>query len=50
MALNNVKQATADVLVVGAGPAGLALAVDLARRGVDTLLGFLTKWLTGRGG
>lgn len=41
MALNNVKQApgiAADVLVVGAGPAGLALAVDLARRGVDTLL------------
>lgn len=27
-----------DVLVVGAGPAGLALAVDLARRGVDALV------------
>jgi 2-polyprenyl-6-methoxyphenol hydroxylase-like FAD-dependent oxidoreductase len=29
---------TTDVLVVGAGPAGLALAVDLARRGVDALV------------
>lgn len=27
-----------DVLVVGAGPTGLALAVDLARRGVDALV------------
>lgn len=27
-----------DVLVVGAGPAGLALGVDLARRGVDALV------------
>jgi 2-polyprenyl-6-methoxyphenol hydroxylase-like FAD-dependent oxidoreductase len=27
-----------DVLVVGAGPSGLALGVDLARRGVDTLV------------
>ncbi|MFJ9611958.1 FAD-dependent monooxygenase [Kitasatospora sp. NPDC101176] len=27
-----------DVLIVGAGPTGLALAVDLARRGVDALL------------
>ncbi|MFI1850578.1 FAD-dependent monooxygenase [Streptomyces sp. NPDC020480] len=31
MELNNVKEA---VLIVGAGPAGLTLAVDLARRGV----------------
>jgi 2-polyprenyl-6-methoxyphenol hydroxylase-like FAD-dependent oxidoreductase len=28
----------ADVLVVGAGPTGLALAVDLARRGVDAVV------------
>ena len=28
----------ADVLVVGAGPTGLALAVDLRRRGVDVRL------------
>ncbi|GAA2831746.1 FAD-dependent monooxygenase [Kitasatospora sp. CM 4170] len=28
----------ADVLIVGAGPTGLTLAVDLARRGVDALL------------
>ncbi|MEU7367541.1 FAD-dependent monooxygenase [Streptomyces hygroscopicus] len=40
MELNNVKGASgtpapvADVLIVGAGPAGLTLAVDLARRGV----------------
>ncbi|MFD7707458.1 FAD-dependent oxidoreductase [Streptomyces sp. NPDC059786] len=27
-----------DVLIVGAGPTGLALAVDLARRGVDALV------------
>ncbi|MFD9488109.1 FAD-dependent monooxygenase [Streptomyces sp. NPDC059991] len=41
MKLNNVKQPpgiAADVLVVGAGPAGLVLAVDLARRGVSALL------------
>ncbi|GAA1356200.1 FAD-dependent monooxygenase [Streptomyces beijiangensis] len=36
MELNSVKEL--DVLVVGAGPTGLALAVDLARRGVRTLL------------
>ncbi|WP_030903546.1 FAD-dependent monooxygenase [Streptomyces sp. NRRL F-5126] len=34
MELNNVK----DVLVVGAGPAGLALACDLRRRGVEVLV------------
>ncbi|WP_406499070.1 FAD-dependent oxidoreductase [Streptomyces sp. NBC_01604] len=28
----------ADVLIVGAGPTGLALGVDLARRGVDALV------------
>lgn len=27
-----------DVIVVGAGPTGLTLAVDLVRRGVDTVL------------
>ncbi|MEV7445545.1 FAD-dependent oxidoreductase [Streptomyces sp. NPDC091204] len=27
-----------DVLIVGAGPTGLALAIDLARRGVDALV------------
>lgn len=34
MELNNVK----DVLVVGAGPTGLALAIDLSRRGVSVLV------------
>ncbi|MFJ9540479.1 FAD-dependent monooxygenase [Streptomyces sp. NPDC101225] len=29
---------TADVVIVGAGPTGLALGVDLARRGVDALV------------
>ncbi|MFJ9725335.1 FAD-dependent oxidoreductase [Streptomyces sp. NPDC101209] len=29
---------TTDVVIVGAGPTGLALGVDLARRGVDTLV------------
>lgn len=44
MALNSVKEmssarpATTDVLVVGAGPAGLVLAVDLTRRGVAAVL------------
>lgn len=37
--LNSVKESGApDVLVVGAGPTGLALAVDLARRGVHALV------------
>jgi 2-polyprenyl-6-methoxyphenol hydroxylase-like FAD-dependent oxidoreductase len=27
-----------DVLIVGAGPTGLTLAVDLARRGIDAAL------------
>ncbi|MET7906442.1 FAD-dependent monooxygenase [Streptomyces sp. NPDC005355] len=35
MELNNVKDmAGAEVLIVGAGPSGLTLAIDLARRGV----------------
>ncbi|WP_328319240.1 FAD-dependent monooxygenase [Streptomyces sp. NBC_00388] len=36
MELNSVKETVTDtdVLIAGAGPAGLALAVDLARRGV----------------
>ncbi|MFZ4301792.1 FAD-dependent monooxygenase [Streptomyces cinereoruber] len=43
MELNNVKDMSADivetdVLIVGAGPTGLALGVDLARRGVRALL------------
>ncbi|MFZ3467781.1 FAD-dependent monooxygenase [Streptomyces sp. 4.24] len=38
-ALNSVKEAGApDVLVVGAGPTGLALALDLTRRGVHALV------------
>ncbi|MFF3321513.1 FAD-dependent monooxygenase [Streptomyces sp. NPDC002889] len=36
MELNNVKEV--DVLVVGAGPTGLALACDLGRRGVSVLV------------
>ncbi|WP_329118234.1 FAD-dependent monooxygenase [Streptomyces sp. NBC_01465] len=36
MELNSVKET--EVLVVGAGPTGLALAVDLARRGVRALV------------
>ncbi|OKI61180.1 pentachlorophenol monooxygenase [Streptomyces sp. MJM1172] len=40
MALNSVKETAgmADVLIVGAGPTGLALAVDLTRRGVRALV------------
>ncbi|MFE6975299.1 FAD-dependent monooxygenase [Streptomyces sp. NPDC057682] len=40
MELNNVKETVADtaVLIVGAGPCGLALACDLARRGVPARL------------
>ncbi|MGY4952183.1 FAD-dependent monooxygenase [Streptomyces nigrescens] len=47
MELNNVKEAvgvtddlptTVDVLIAGAGPTGLALGIDLARRGVRALL------------
>lgn len=45
MALNSVKDSvsvtdalTTDVLVVGAGPTGLTLACDLARRGVRALI------------
>ncbi|MFK0296836.1 FAD-dependent monooxygenase [Streptomyces sp. NPDC090442] len=53
MALNNVKDTVAttaaqdtpgattdlvDVLIAGAGPTGLALGIDLARRGVTTLI------------
>lgn len=40
MELNSVKEAFTEtsVLIVGAGPCGLALACDLARRGVPALL------------
>ncbi|MFB7231523.1 FAD-dependent monooxygenase [Streptomyces fimicarius] len=43
MELNSVKEnvlvpTEVDVLIVGAGPSGLALAVDLARRGVPALV------------
>ncbi|MFI6768388.1 FAD-dependent monooxygenase [Streptomyces sp. NPDC050355] len=42
MELNNVKDSArvtdVDVLVSGAGPTGLALGIDLARRGVRTLI------------
>ncbi|WP_030609529.1 FAD-dependent oxidoreductase [Streptomyces sclerotialus] len=41
MALNSVKDSGTehvDVLIAGAGPTGLALAVDLTRRGVRVLL------------
>ncbi|MET7918638.1 FAD-dependent oxidoreductase [Streptomyces avermitilis] len=40
MELNGVKETVVntDVLVVGAGPTGLALGVDLARRGVRALV------------
>ncbi|HET9211537.1 MAG TPA: FAD-dependent oxidoreductase, partial [Thermoanaerobaculia bacterium] len=33
-----MERGTADVLVVGAGPAGCAAAFDLARAGLDVLL------------
>ncbi|MFD5069547.1 FAD-dependent monooxygenase, partial [Streptomyces sp. NPDC058369] len=36
MELNSVKET--GVLIVGAGPCGLALACDLARRGVRALV------------
>src|SRR5690606_15743430 len=32
-----------DVLIVGAGPAGLACAIDLARRSPDLAIGVLEK-------
>ncbi|MBR7672124.1 FAD-dependent monooxygenase, partial [Streptomyces daliensis] len=39
MEFNSVKDGrTVDVLVAGAGPAGLTLALDLLRRGVRVLL------------
>ncbi|MFI9047743.1 FAD-dependent monooxygenase [Streptomyces sp. NPDC053427] len=40
MGLNDVKEAVqhVDVLIAGAGPTGLALGIDLARRGVRALI------------
>lgn len=37
-ALEHKDTTDTDVLIVGAGPTGLALAVDLARRGVRALV------------
>jgi 2-polyprenyl-6-methoxyphenol hydroxylase-like FAD-dependent oxidoreductase len=34
------------VLIVGGGPIGLALAADLGRRGVETLLVDIPGWLS----
>ncbi|MEV6520454.1 FAD-dependent oxidoreductase [Longispora sp. NPDC051575] len=42
------EQLDADVLVVGAGPTGLTLAIDLARRGVSVRV--VEKAVTGRTG
>ncbi|MER6417334.1 FAD-dependent oxidoreductase [Streptomyces sp. NPDC001137] len=36
--MNRAVDGVIDVLIVGAGPTGLALGVDLARRGVDALV------------
>ncbi|MDO8421393.1 MAG: FAD-dependent monooxygenase [Parvibaculum sp.] len=38
MARTDFSQTDCDVLIVGAGPAGLTLAIDMARRGVSALL------------
>lgn len=35
---NGMNGTNTDVLIVGAGPTGLALGIDLARRGVDALV------------
>ncbi|MCQ9132727.1 FAD-dependent monooxygenase [Streptomyces hilarionis] len=36
--MNLPQNTSVDVLIVGAGPTGLALGIDLARRGVDALV------------
>src|SRR5436309_1539091 len=36
--MSRAWDAVIDVVIVGAGPTGLALGVDLARRGVDALV------------
>src|SRR2546425_3584078 len=36
--MSRASDAVIDVVIVGAGPTGLALGVDLARRGVDALV------------
>ena len=37
-AVNSAKRMDAQVLIVGAGPTGLTLAIDLGRRGVRALV------------
>lgn len=39
-----VEMQTTKVLIVGAGPTGLALCAELARQGVDALIHFISRW------
>src|SRR5262252_2004014 len=45
---HDVMQAEADVLVIGAGAAGMYAAIEAARRGADVFL--IDRSLIGRGG